>query len=371
MGGLFTRPAFSATGINSSFTRRTWQTAVYFDADDLELPQLYLQPEPKGAIGFVFDLLGGMGDIDFEDSPEFSGTYMLHAVNIQATRTLFTREVREVFAAYPGWHVGAKGNGVVFFWKETRVEPKRRKAFFEQALSMFEALRSGESALDARPDLHRDIRDEDYEDLADEVGGILGQGVRRAARKEIAQKAAGPGRVGVDPEELEALLAQRTPRILSDAVRGRVERSEPGLTIAGVLVLLIGWTFGGFMATTGAGALSSMLVLLFTSGMGGFILLLRFLSIRTPIVLLERGELVEGEVLDVRTVRSKQPRDPSYDVSVRYERNRLRRKASFQTNRTGADLALEARRAGVPIRLLVHPKYSWVASCPDLLTLPE
>lgn len=63
------------------------QTVIYFQSDNLALPDFALRPE---SIFHKFGSVFGYQDIDFETSPEFSRHYLLRGVNETAIRNLFS-----------------------------------------------------------------------------------------------------------------------------------------------------------------------------------------------------------------------------------------------------------------------------------------
>jgi len=93
-------------------TTKVRQTAVVLDDGQLDLPLFNLSPTLKGVTGFLMSFAGDMGDINFQDSPDFSQQYHLHAWNETAARVLFTPALREFFSQNVGWSVrGNKGEG--------------------------------------------------------------------------------------------------------------------------------------------------------------------------------------------------------------------------------------------------------------------
>ena len=89
----------STSGDSSS--SHSEQTIVWFESKSLDLPRFTLQPENSVVtfLGSFFEL----PDFDFDDSPEFSRSYLLSGTSEDAVRALFSPKVRDYFALNSGW----------------------------------------------------------------------------------------------------------------------------------------------------------------------------------------------------------------------------------------------------------------------------
>jgi hypothetical protein len=90
----------TGSGKNSSTVR---QTVLGCRLPDREFPAFMVQPE--GLFSRLFD----GKDIDFEQDPDFSKTYLLKGQDVQQVRRLFTPSVRSLLAAKKKWTVEASG----------------------------------------------------------------------------------------------------------------------------------------------------------------------------------------------------------------------------------------------------------------------
>ncbi|HXG98083.1 MAG TPA: hypothetical protein VNJ06_13355 [Gemmatimonadales bacterium] len=92
-------------------------SGIIWESDDVSFPKFALAPE--GLLSRVGQFFG-MQDIDFADSPEFSRAYRLSGPNESAIRELFTTEIRQFFAATPGYRVSGAGRFLIW-WFDIRL----------------------------------------------------------------------------------------------------------------------------------------------------------------------------------------------------------------------------------------------------------
>jgi hypothetical protein len=103
---------YTTGGGESSDTCR--HTVVSMESDALSLPGFALHPE-----GWLFQKIGaalGMQDIDFEDHPEFSQSFVLQGDDEQAIRRFFDAEMRELFTQRKGISVESAPQGQRAHW---------------------------------------------------------------------------------------------------------------------------------------------------------------------------------------------------------------------------------------------------------------
>ena len=88
----------------------------------------------------MFDKIGsalGFQDIDFDNHPEFSNSFVLQGSNEEDIRKYFTQSVLDFFAAKPGISVEAQ-NGTLFFYRtRKRIQPHEIKDNLAQAYEVF------------------------------------------------------------------------------------------------------------------------------------------------------------------------------------------------------------------------------------------
>ena len=84
------------TGGGKNSTTHT-QTICIIRDPNLELPGIYMRRE-HGFIDALGQMFGGQ-DIDFEEDPDFSKTFVLQGDNEEQVRQIFTPELRSLFGA--------------------------------------------------------------------------------------------------------------------------------------------------------------------------------------------------------------------------------------------------------------------------------
>ena len=109
-------------------------TVVFMESDALSLPRFALHPE-----GWLFQKLGaafGMQDIDFEDHPEFSQSFVLQGNDEQAIRFFFDAEMRELFTQRKGISVESKPRAFIYLRGGLR-KPEEIRAFMIEAFTIY------------------------------------------------------------------------------------------------------------------------------------------------------------------------------------------------------------------------------------------
>jgi hypothetical protein len=134
------------TGGGKSST--TWrQTVICFRLDGPELPAFSLRPENVlHRIGAWF----GYQDINFEDFPVFSKSYLLQGPSETAIRDLFTERLLTYYEGRPGLNTEGGGNRLLFYRHGKRVDPEKFRAFLEEGFEVLAAFRPPDDGADAR-----------------------------------------------------------------------------------------------------------------------------------------------------------------------------------------------------------------------------
>jgi hypothetical protein len=95
-----------------------WLGGVVWEQDKITLPKFAVSPEGWfSRLGDIF----GMQDIDFPESPEFSGMYRLKGPDEAAIRQLFTTDIRRFLEATPKQQIA--GGGKFLFWFRHQLLP--------------------------------------------------------------------------------------------------------------------------------------------------------------------------------------------------------------------------------------------------------
>jgi hypothetical protein len=115
------------------------QTVVLFRARELRLPDFSLRPEH---LGHKIGGLMGLQDIDFEQFPRFSSSYLLQGKDESRIRALFTPSLLYFFEQNPGLAVDGSGDRLVFLRPKKRLKPEQWQqhlAEARQVLALFAA----------------------------------------------------------------------------------------------------------------------------------------------------------------------------------------------------------------------------------------
>jgi hypothetical protein len=115
----------------SKSTRR--QSVVAIDSTDLDVPQFFARPEN------FFDVFGSMlggQDIDFDDDPKFSKSFVLQGPSETQVRQAFHPAVRDFLVQHHPCAVEGAGQVLLFYQPRRRVDADRIKDYMEVGLQM-------------------------------------------------------------------------------------------------------------------------------------------------------------------------------------------------------------------------------------------
>lgn len=350
-----------SSGDNSS--RRVRQTAVVFQAEELQLPQFALAPQHTGLLGKLAGSLIGAMDLNFEDSPEFSESYYLHGWNEEAVRALFTWELRQHFAAIPGWSVRGNGSSVIVFRQNSVCADEDLDQFVGDAIEILSLFRDAESQLDQMPQLQRETNSHDIRRQAQQMGGLAGAMLSRQLDA-----------IAVSPTELEEFLAEPEPRTPPPGLKRQVVGDTFILIPLGVIFFLVGLILGGVTVFTagsstqrGVGLLFLCMFPLIGALMAGLTLRHRTRKMR----LLRRGIKANGTVTSVKQSSVMVNDQVRYVVTFEYHHNGDELTATSSVDGPKAPRAREAMDAKEPLRILIDPADETHIICADLLTVFE
>jgi hypothetical protein len=112
------------------------QSVLLLGSERLDLPAFALRPETLGAkLSFL-----GQQDIDFEDQPGFSRTYVLQGPDELQIRALFSGEKLAFFAKRPGLCVDGLGQRLLYYRANKLISPKDIPSFVEEGLAVLHLL---------------------------------------------------------------------------------------------------------------------------------------------------------------------------------------------------------------------------------------
>ncbi len=345
---------------SNNLPERIRQSVVMIRDESIHVPQFALWPHFKGVVGKIFSAIGGMMDIDFNDSPEFSRAYQLHGWNEEAVRALFTKAIRDHFSRQRDWSVRGDRDCIAVFRQAKVVEDSQREEFQREALEILELFQIGEEQLDERPEIRRTTNASDALAAAQKIGGIQGHMLQQALNH-----------IALTKSELDQFLDQAVPR---RQIPTGLRRQFIGdvkmlialggvLLLAGVVIPLIIWNvmvgddrylgiyFGAPLVVIGGG------IAYFAA---------RYRSKKMRI--LRDGVLVGGIVTSVKRTSTEINGRRRYHLSLRYDFQ-----GQQQTTRvniySGIENAMERERTGDPVRVLVDPADSSHVLCLDTLVL--
>jgi len=115
-----------------------YQTVVYLEPANLNLPSFALRPE-----NFIYKMMTAFGyqDIDFGQRPEFSRQFILRGQNELAIRETFNDRVLSYFENYPGTCIDAAGNQLFVYRAGSRYSPQEIEGQVGLALQIMDLLK--------------------------------------------------------------------------------------------------------------------------------------------------------------------------------------------------------------------------------------
>jgi hypothetical protein len=127
---------------------QTWnQTVICFRLNGPDLPDFSLRPENVfHRIGALF----GYQDINFEDYPVFSKSYLLRGPDEKAIRELFTDRVLAFYEGRTGLSTEGGGNQLLFYRHNKRVDPQQVRSFLEEGFQVLSVFRPSDEAPEAQ-----------------------------------------------------------------------------------------------------------------------------------------------------------------------------------------------------------------------------
>lgn len=133
---------YSYTVGSGKNSRSYVQTVALFR--DMGVPWPEFQASPENFAHKLVSLFGYQ-DIDFDDSPDFSGRYLLRGPDESGIRMLFDRGLRDILSAHKGISVQTRGKALLVFRHGRRVSPRSIDEFIHVASGIhIEFVRSSE-----------------------------------------------------------------------------------------------------------------------------------------------------------------------------------------------------------------------------------
>ena len=336
------------------------QTAMVLLADDLDLPEFALSPTATGLAGMVFARLGGFGDINFNDSPEFSKQYHLHGWVEEPVRVLFNPAIRKHFASQTGWNVRGKANRLVIFRHNKTCSPEHVETFVQDCLPIFELFQDGECELDNRPELRRQTEASDVMATADRMGGFVGARIQSQLRK-----------VTVTQSDLREFERESPPRKIPAPIKRQVLGGNLPLIFIGLLFIVAGIGVGTAVLMTMQGPFRWMGIpmVAFMPLVGALMSVLTFLYRRKKARILRQGTLTKGRVVSVDRTENSVNNQSEHRVTITYSIRGVETTATCSAYSIAANKAREYESSGDEVKVLVDPTNPQNIVCTDLLVV--
>jgi hypothetical protein len=113
------------------------QTVVAFH-EITPLPHFDLSPN----YGSKRTLNADFKTVAFDDAPNFTQNYRLAAREEAKVRSLFNSDLLTHFANNPNWVVESRGDRIIFYQIDRRVDPELITEFIDQAYALFDLFRT-------------------------------------------------------------------------------------------------------------------------------------------------------------------------------------------------------------------------------------
>lgn len=348
---------------SSGPARQIRQTVMLMHADAFDFPQFRLTGmKGRGPSRFIMTKLLGATGLTFPDTPDFGKHYMLFGMPEAAMRVLFTPEVRQYFAAHPGWTILGNKQQLVIFRERQLVKETELDGFMSEATQILSQLNQAEQELDQRPELNRRTGADDLANMQNQYGSFVGAAIQRQMQKVMVKR-----------QELETFLTAPVPRTPPPNLQRQLLGDSFSLLIAGFAFLFIGLISGVLWLALAEGNIRwlGVVPLLLFPVIGATIATLTFRYRRRKMRVLREGRLVTGGVEDVQRTNVTVNQRVLHKVTLRLNDRSGDRTAQCTVDGTAADKARERIEQDKPVRILVDPQDEQNVYCVDLAVVSE
>lgn len=348
---------------STGHSTRVRQSVVLMNADAFDFPQFRLGGMTgRGPSRFIMTKLLGATGLTFPDTPEFGKQYMLFGMPEPALRVLFTPQVRQYFAAHPGWSVRGNQQQLVIFRERHLIGETELDEFISQATQILTQLSRAEQELDQRPELNRRAGVDDLANMQNQYGSFVGAALQRQLQK-----------IMVNRQELETFLAAPVPRTPPAQLKRQVLGDSFPLVIAGFVFLIVGLISGVLWMAMGEGNIRwvGLVPLLLFPIIGATMAGLTLRYRRRKMRVLCEGRLVTGGIEDVRRTNVTVNQRVLHKVTLRLSDRSGDRTAQCTVDGTVAEKAREQIKNETPVRILVDPQDDQNVYCVDLAVVSE
>lgn len=337
------------------------QSAVVLEQAELNLPQFLLRPAVTGITGKFLAMAGNLGNITFDESPDFSKLYYLHGWVEETVRVLFVREIRDYFTRFPGWSVRGRGTWLTVYKQGKVVSGENRESFTRDAVEILTLFQSGKHALDARPDLRRETHPSDVAATAQRMDGIAGAMLRKQLNKIRLTRA-----------QVDSFVASPTPRPVPVGLKRQVVGQWMIAIVFASLFAFAGIVVGVALIVFGKGIQRLLGAMFLTTPLIGF--LIAYLGYRfyhRKVRLLRFGEFASALITNVTLTNTMIDNQPQYNVRLEYDVSGKQKAVECKVLGVAGDLAQSKRDTRERVRILIDPQDTNHSICLDLLTFSD
>lgn len=334
---------------NGHTVKHIRQTVLVSHDAELDLPEFSLSPKRKGLVAGLLSWMGGMSDIDFEDSPTFSEEYSLHGWAEKPVRLLFNPDTRAFFSQRLGWSVMGKGDALAIFRHNHVIEDAEEEEFTNVALEILAQFQQAEEQLD-EVGVRRETTTGDVAATAERMGGLAGAMLLRQLRK-----------IAISPEELEAFAAEAPPRTVPPGMKRQVLGDNAVLVYVGLFFLIGSIAFGvgiWWFDKEGKAPWFGYTVPVLQAVAGSAMVFFTARHRRRKFRTLTHGILAEGTVQEIEATQTVVNDQRQHKVVIEFSSGGTTTTKTFNAYGGSVDTARSRQKKGLPMRVLIDPQDS-------------
>lgn len=281
-----------------------FQTAIYLENQDLNLPSFTLRPRRKGFQ--IFDKLITGSEVELEERPEFSDKYALVGLTNRVQK-LFSDEIKDLLLRQPVWEIHASEKRMILFIPKREYLGEDEKKFAKSATKLTRLFEKRCRELQANGAFSDPVRSDEIVAQVESLEGPL------ASLYQADFK-----RTNITRESVRSFVRQATPRSVPKPLLFQT-RPDSLLLFAGVVLGL-----GSIIIATSTQKSPDNSLLLWAIS-GGLILCSAtalFFALRTPLRkrwLLKNGAAVSGVITKVESTGFINANERMYRCYVKFQ----------------------------------------------------
>ena len=331
-----------------------FQTAIYLENRELNLPNFTLRPRRKGFQ--VFDKLITGGEVEFEDRPEFSKKYALVGLDARIQK-LFSDEIKDFLLRQPVWEIHASEKRMILFVPKREYLGDDEKKFAQSATKLTRLFENRCGELQADGALSDPVRGDEIVAQVESLEGPL------ASLYQADFK-----RTNMTRESVRSFVRQATPRSVPKPLLAQT-RPDSLLLFAGVFLGL-----GSIIIATLTQKSPDNSLLLWAIS-GGLILCSAtalFFALRTPLRkrwLLKNGAAVSGVITKVESTGFINANERMYRCYVKFQAAGKKIDGKCWLDGRAAQWAQSMIDNKESTAILVHPAHPQRCLLPELMAM--